>query len=410
MTQSPKRIPKRILVIASRFPLASETFVRTKCAALVALGHDVEILSLSAGDDAEEDFDRAAQLRARTRVAGIHTPLLQRLVRLPPRVLRLAQTSPRAALGVLSLRGGWRAYSGQLAAIGAVLGAPRAFDLVCAEFGPAGAIACDMRRAGLFDAPIVTAFYGYDVTRALRTQPHIYDTLFREGELFLPNSQHLARLLIEHGAPSARVVVHRLGIDLARFPEVTTTRPLGPTRALAVGRFVEKKGFGNLLLALAAARSRTDCVLRLVGDGPLAPELRSAVRTLKLENRVEFAGWRTHSEVAHDMAHADFVAVPSVVARDGDVEGVPLVAIEAMATGLPVLASRHGGLPELIEDGTHGVLCDEGDVPALAEGLVALSDPTRRELFRRHSRARIVADYDANALAHRLVELGCGVA
>lgn len=403
MTQS----PKRILVIASRFPLASETFVRTKCAALVALGHDVEILALSAGDGAEEDFDRAAQLHERTRVAHIHAPRGDRLLRLPWRLVRIAQQSLRAAFGAISPREGRRALSGQLAAIGAAIGAAQKFDLVCAEFGPAGAVACALRRIGLIDGPIATSFYGYDVTRALQRDPRAYDALFREGDLFLPNSKHLGQQLIARGAPSSRVVVHRLGLDLTRFPLVTQEREPGPTRVLAVGRFVEKKGFANLIHALANVRTRTDCTLRFVGDGPLAGELRATAHTLGLNDRVEFAGWQPHSEIARAMARADFVAVPSVVARDGDVEGVPLVAIEAMATGRPVLASRHGGLPELIEHGVHGVLCDEGNVSALGEGLVTLSDPSNRARCSQRCRAEIEANYDAKALARRLIAIGC---
>jgi len=395
----------RILVVASRFPLASETFVRAQCAALVRAGHEVDILSLSQGDDAWGAGDLAAELPARTRCAHLEQPAVQRIALAPLRAAAFARHGGRAALRTLDPRLGWRARSGQLAAIAHALAAPRRVDLVLAQFGPAGLVALEMRRAGLVHGPIATAFYGFDLTRALRRSTEIYRALYEEAALLLPNSQHLAGILQANGAPASKTFVHRLGIELSRFPAVDRHARTSPPIALAVGRFVEKKGFEHAIRAVAAAGEASAFRLRLIGDGPLRPRLEQLVRDLGVAHRVEFAGWRTHEEVAREMTAADALLAPSVVASDGDMEGLPLVVIEALATGMPVIASRHGGIPELVADGTNGILCDERDEHALAAALVALSDRDTRIALGRSARATVERDFSADLLASRLVAM-----
>ncbi|MFZ9880104.1 MAG: glycosyltransferase [Phycisphaerales bacterium] len=395
----------RILVVASRLPLASETFVRAQCAALVRAGQEVDILSLSQGDGAWSAGDLDAELPARTRCAHLEQPAARRVALAPLRAAGFARHGWRAALRTIDPRLGWRARSGQLAAVAHALAAPRRVDLVLAQFGPAGLVALSLRRAGLVEGPIATAFYGFDLTRALRDAPNLYRGLYDEAALLLPNSEHLAGVLRANGAPSSKTVVHRLGIDLARFPAVDRrARPAAPT-ALAVGRFVEKKGFEHAIRALAAAGDASAFRLRLIGDGPLRPRLEQVARELGVTDRVEFAGWRTHEEVACAMADADLLLAPSVVARDGDMEGLPLVVIEALATGMPVIGSRHGGIPELVSDGVNGVLCDERDEGALAAALVRLSDPETRSALGRNARATVERDFSADELASRLVAM-----
>lgn len=394
--------PLRILVVAARFPLASETFVRAQCAALLRAGHEVTVLSLSEGDGAWGEADIAAGLPARTRCAHLEAAAWRRVLALPLRAARTALRSPRAALGTVDPRLGWRVPSGQIAAIAAAVEAPRRFDLVLAQFGPAGLVAHAMQRARLVAGPLAVAFYGYDLTRTLRRRPGAYRALYRDAALLLPNSAHLAGLLRADGAPGSKVAVHRLGIDVSRFPAADRSTHREPPVALAVGRFVEKKGFVHLVRALSAAGDACRFRVRLVGDGPLRGELERAAAAHGVAHRVEFAGWRSHEEVAREMAAADVLVAPSVVAHDGDMEGLPLVVIEALATGMPVIGSRHGGIPELVQDGVNGLLCDEGDEAALARALAHMSDATVRARFGAAARATVERDYSSDALARVL--------
>ncbi|MFM1823637.1 MAG: hypothetical protein RI967_1903 [Planctomycetota bacterium] len=401
-----------ILVVAPRYPLASETFVRAHAAALARLGHRVEVLALAEGDGTYTDAERAEELPARTRLAAIDAPRWRRMAALPLRLARTALRAPRLAARLASPAFGWRATSGQLAAIAAAIGAPRRFDAIDCQFGPAGRVMQLARRAGIVDGALTVAFYGHDVTRELAAgDASLYRGVFDDASLLLPNSDFLGTRLLAAGAPRGRVETLRLGIDLRGFPPVdrrSRSGHEGPARALAVGRFVEKKGFAHLLRAMALAGDRTACTLRLVGDGPLRGELESLARSLGLGARVSFAGWRSSAEVAREMAEADLLVAPSVTAADGDMEGLPVVIVEAMATGLPVVGTRHSGIPEIVEDGVTGRLVDERDERALAEALVEFDDPARRGAAAAAARARVEAEFDAEALARRYAALVAG--
>jgi colanic acid/amylovoran biosynthesis glycosyltransferase len=136
---------------------------------------------------------------------------------------------------------------------------------------------------------------------------------------------------------------------------------------------------------------------QIVGDGPLRTALEDLVESTGLSDRVEFLGWRTGPEVSELMAEADLFVAPSVTARDGDMEGMPLVITEAMATGLPTIGSRHSGIPEVVLDGLNGLVVDERDEPGIAEALACFSDEDRR--LEAAARARRMAEtcFDSKA-------------
>lgn len=395
-----------ILVVAGRYPLASETFVRQQCLGLMRLGHRVEVLALAAGDGAYTARERDERLPERTRCAHLERGVRGRLAGIPSQWLRLATRSPRAALAAFSPRHGRRAMSGQLLAIADAIGAPRRFDAIHCQFGPAGIVGMLMRRAGLVEGPLSVAFYGFDVTREpLRAGPGVYDALFREASLLLPISDDLGRRLVALGAPQAKVRTHRLGIDTELFRPIDRSTRAGATTALAVGRFVEKKGFDVLLRAVARSESGDSLRLRLVGDGPMRGALEGLARELGIAHRVDFIGWRTSEEVAAEMAAADLLVVPSVTARDGDMEGAPLVLLEAMASGLPAIGSRHGGIPELVGHGENGLLVDERDAGGLAEALGRFADPALRARFGEAARRRVEREFDGRIQSGALARL-----
>jgi colanic acid/amylovoran biosynthesis glycosyltransferase len=410
----PARTPPRILVVATRFPLASETFVRTQCLALLdALrarhaDASLEILALSDGGAPWSDAELAARLPACVRHARFDAPLWSRLLRAPDRALRLAFRSPVAAWRASAPWRGARACNGSLLAAAEALGAPARYDAVLAMFGPAGNIAVELRDAGLVAGPISVGFYGYDLTREPRRRGDaLYARLFEEAALLLPNSAYLGDRLRALGAPAAKIRVHRLGIDPAGFPEVDRRGRQGPVQALAVGRFVEKKGFEVLLRAFAAADLAGRMTLRLVGDGPLRGRLEALAAELGLGGGVRFEGWRTSAEVAAAMAESDLLVTPSITAADGDMEGLPVVILEAMATGLPVIATRHSGNPEIVDDGRTGWVVDEASVPSLARALAEALDRSRLLERGEPARQRILAEFDARALAERSLEALC---
>ena len=398
--------PLRVLMVTGAFPLASETFIREQAVELVEEGVDLEILALRPGDGTWGRRDLAVDLASRTRTANIDRPRTRRLMAGVPRLLRLASSAPGVAARAISPRLGWRAMSGQLLEIAAALGGPRRYDAIHCQFGPMGRIMLPALEAGIVQGPLSVAYYGYDITRELKKHGmHVYDELFARASVLLPNSRYLGECLVAAGAPPEKVRLHRLGIRLDDFQPIDRDGRDGTPIALAVGRFVEKKGFEHLIRAVALAGARNRFRVRLVGDGELRPSLESLARDLGVEDRIEFVGWLSNREVGGAMREADLFVAPSVTAADGDMEGMPLVIAEAMATGLPVIGSRHSGIPEAVREEQNGVLIDERDDEALAAALIHFSDPATRLAAGRRSRAIVEADFNSLTQGSRLASV-----
>jgi glycosyltransferase involved in cell wall biosynthesis len=183
-----------------------------------------------------------------------------------------------------------------------------------------------------------------------------------------------------------RLLPHGVDLDLFR-PGPPTAGPR--MELLAVGRFVEKKGFATLLAALP--RVERDVRLRLVGGGPLLGRLLTQVERLGLDRCVSVEPRRAHDALPACYAVADVVVVPSVVDAGGDRDGLPNVVLEAMASGRPVVASDVGAIATGVRDGVTGRLVPPGDVDALAGAITELADrPGLRRSY--GARARAVAE------------------
>lgn len=400
--------PMSILLVVGRFPLASETFIRAHAIDLVRAGHRVEILALREGNSTWTDEEIACGVPSRVRRAGFDAPLASRIVLAPARFLRLALARPAAAPQALRRFRSADVPAGGLLALSDALRGAHRFDAIHAEFGPMGRVALEAREAGIVAGPLVTAFYGYDVTREPRRRGRdVYARLFREAALLLPNSNYLGERLVELGAPRARVVTQHLGIDPQAFRprDGFTRRDSQEVVALLVGRLVEKKGFAHAIRALALFDGDPPVRLRIVGDGPLRGTLERLAAELGVADRVAFLGWRTNAEVAAEMREADILVVPSVTADDGDIEGMPVVILEAMATGLPVIGSAHSGIPEVVADGRTGFVVAEGDAAGLAGALDRLRDPELRRAFGEAARAAVEGPYARPRLTERWIAL-----
>ena len=178
------------------------------------------------------------------------------------------------------------------------------------------------------------------------------------------NRDHLAGL-----APLGRVDLAYHGLDLARFPSVGKERHGGPVILLSVGRAVEKKGYDDLLAALAVLPGDLDWRFIHIGGGPLLGALQSQARAAGIDRRVTWLGAQAFDVVLANYRSADIFVLPCRIAADGDRDGLPNVLMEAMACALPVLSSRVSGIPELIDDGVNGRLTPPGDATALAAAL-----------------------------------------
>jgi colanic acid/amylovoran biosynthesis glycosyltransferase len=239
------------------------------------------------------------------------------------------------------------------------------------------------------------------------------------------------------GEPIPKLQVIRCGVDLRRFrpaderdhaaeaPGATGLRAHSTTESevdphlrdrpaaiTCIGTLHEVKGQRHLIAAVAKLAERgVNVCCRFVGDGPDRADLERLVDTLGLRGSVEFLGQRTRSDVLEVLAETDILVAPSVPTNAGKREGLPVVLIEAMAAGVPVVASHLSGIPELVENDVTGLTVPPGDPAAIADALARLlADRQLRQRLARAGRERIEAEFDLDRNAARLIGLFAGSA
>lgn len=226
--------------------------------------------------------------------------------------------------------------------------------------------------------PLVVTTHGGDVY-ALRAAPlvRLKRWVFgRSAHVTTVNDEMRARLT-EWGVDPARSSVVPMGVDLAPAVAARATTTRRPGHVVAVGRLVEKKGFGNLVEALRGVDD-VDWSLTVVGDGPWRERLKRQAQGLP----VTFLGQRGKTEVLATLASATVVALPSVPAANGDQEGLPVTLLEAAAVGAAIVASDLPGIRDVVRDDVSGLLVQPGDVDALRAALVrALTDEDARDRY-----------------------------
>jgi len=254
-------------------------------------------------------------------------------------------------------------------------------DLIHAHFGFDGVEAWPIaRRLGL---PLLVTLHGSDITirmdwfaqgragRRWRGYPARLARLAQEEKVtFIAISENIRQAAIAAGLPQSRVVVLPIGIDRSRFAPGSVPVAQRPPTILFLGRLVEKKGCMYLLEAFERVRAQLpQAELVIGGDGPERAKLVSRAASI---GGVRFVGAFTRDMATTLLAEARVFCLPSITAESGDAEGLPLVILEAQASGVPVVTSARGGATEGIEDGVTGYAFGEADVAALTDRLMAL--------------------------------------
>jgi colanic acid/amylovoran biosynthesis glycosyltransferase len=253
-----------------------------------------------------------------------------------------------------------------------LLAALEADAWVC-HFGDVGLRALAVAKLGHSRARLAVFFHGADITRFVDQHgPGVYRQLLADADMSLAISERWQKRLLELGGTPERVHLHRMGVDCERYAVVPRTLPGdGPLRLLSVARLVEKKGieYGIRAIALLPPELRVRIDYLIAGDGPLQGELQQLIAAERLGGQVRLLGWQDQAQIVQHVQAAHLMLVPSVTAADGDQEGIPVVAMEAMATGLPVIATWHSGIPELVRDRINGRLAAERNPAGLAAAI-----------------------------------------
>lgn len=212
----------------------------------------------------------------------------------------------------------------------------------------------------------------------------------KELQKYLPQYLHAKLRLIHHG------------VRMSKYKYLERT-PSMPAKVLAVGRFIEKKGFSVLLAA--AKELPAEISFEIVGSGKLENKLKKEIATAGLEPRVKLPGWLKPDDLRELMNDADLIVAPSIVARDGDRDGIPNILIEAAALGLPIVASDAGGIPELIDEKT-GRLVPQNNPAALAAAIkAAIENPEETRARAKAARIKIEMDFNLRENVRKLTKL-----
>ena len=396
--------PARIAYLTGEYPAISHTFILREVLALRDLGYDVQTCSVRRtgsehhrGPDekaaAETTFYildaakkpatllaalgwamarpgqlwRTLRLALKTRPAGIKATIWQMFYLLE--ALVLAHHCDRA--GIIRIHNHFAMASSSVAMLASELsGIPYSFTL----HGPADFL--DTGRWRL-DEKIARASFVACISQFCRSQAMLFS-----------DPAHWPRLHIVH-----------CGVDPDRYA-AASDRPAGRD-VLFIGRLAAAKGVPVLLEAFAQLRDAwPDARLTLIGDGPARAALEARSRELGLTQAVRFTGYLSQAEVASELARCDLFALPSFA------EGVPVVLMEAMASGRPVVTTRIAGIPELVQDGISGCVVAPGDVDAFAEAMIAvLADPETARSMGQAGHEKVSAEFNVRHEAERLGKL-----
>ena len=244
--------------------------------------------------------------------------------------------------------------------------------------------------------PAVVSFHGADVRVNLDSPAarRLFPDLFGACTLVLARSNSLASSLLDLGCPPAKLRIQRAGIPLGTFRYMSRQKPTdGAWRILQACRLVAKKGIEMTIRAFAAFSKRhPNASLTIAGDGPLRGALEDLAARLGLERSICFAGFVTQSALLDLYQESHLFLHPSEKTPDGDREGIPNSLLEAMATGLPCITTRHGGIPEAVTHLESGIMVRESDLLGLGNWLerLARDDGLRNSLGLRA--ARVIAE------------------
>ncbi len=387
----------RIAVLCDAFPELSETFVVNEIAAMRRDGHDVRIVAV--GRPRNEHWP-----------PGPRSPVtflgeIPRARKLRDGIL-LGLTRPAACRRDHQDRGAWEPAERpcRLAALAPVVRDLHAWGVqhLHVHFA-AGAALEGLRIGALLGVPVSITAHAYDIFLQPR---NLERKLARAAFVTTGCAYNVAYLRSLVGAGTAdRIHEIVMGVDVDAFAR---TRPHAQDgRVLAVGRLVEKKGFADLIRACALLRDdRAFTGLTIVGEGALAADLEALVRASGLQDRVRLAGALAPDEVRALLEGAAVLAMPCVVAANGDRDSMPVVVKEALAMEVPVVATREVGLPEVV-DATCGRLVPPGDPVALAAALAEVLHlgPGGRAALGRAGRQRVMQRCDVSTETRKLLGL-----
>lgn len=404
-------IQSSVTFFVKSFPVLSQTFVIQQAKGLVALGHQVNVIALSkAGSFVPENDPVLSDLASNTKflldnyirprtllgcVLGI-AKLISKSFRKP----KILATVPIVMKLLLVKREAYEAH--QLIWLANHAPFIACGDVLLAHFGDMGVVANSLKRGGILTGRQYTIVHGYDISvfKKVAIWGGFYPSLAKNSVKILPISELWSSRLQKLGVPKRKLQVHHMGVETSQFSysEKTISTPL---KVLSVARATEKKGMAFAIEAVLNCKCKTE--LSIIGGGKLHDQLVEQANAIQSSNNINFLGPQPHDVVARELSASDVFLLPSITDSTGDMEGIPVSLMEAMASGVLVIATRHSGIPELIEDGVTGLLVPEKDPNAIAQCLERISNGDLNVVeIRKAARRKVESDFNSTVLNKQL--------
>jgi colanic acid/amylovoran biosynthesis glycosyltransferase len=398
----------RIALFLTNFPNLSETFLLNQITGLIDLGLEIHIFaSANPGESKVHAQVGKYDLMNKAHYSDTVAPVSERLMRGLSILARNFYKNPLAyteAIKSRSLR--------DIFYVNNFINnkSTKSYDLIHAHYGSNGLIGAILKETGVFKGKLITSFHGYDMSLLVADKGRdVYKKLFEHGDRFLPVSDFWKEKLIAMGCDRERIMVHRMGIDLDQFPfKERKWDPLG-LKLITVARLDEKKGHEYSIKAVAKLIEENPGIeieYIIIGEGPLRESLQNLIQNAGLEDKIKVLGAMDQEELRAYLESAHIFILASSTSSNGDMEGIPVVLMEAQACGMPVVSTLHSGIPEAVLDGKSGFLVPERDVDALTERLqYLLKHPELWPEMGKRGRRLVEEKYDINVLNSRLVKI-----
>ncbi len=255
--------------------------------------------------------------------------------------------------------------------------------------------------------PLICNFYGYDVTRLPNEWgwKQRYRILKNKATQFIAGSEDMKLNLQKLGFPEDKISVIKLGMDIKSIRH-SLRKKSGPS-LMIIGRLVEKKGIEYAIKAISILKDKYPTIsLDVFGDGNLSSNLKGITASLNIKNHVNFKGMTPNNIIFKELYKHDILLVPSVQAADGDREGIPQTTVEGMATGIPVIASDHAGLPELVHNRETGLKVTERNENEIAEAIRTYIDtPNLVKKVSKKAREKVFQEHDIHKQVAKIEQL-----
>lgn len=279
-------------------------------------------------------------------------------------------------------------------------------SLLHVHFGTRGVKSIGLKKK--LNIPMICSFYGFDAFKITRKKKYqkAYKKLFQNTEKILVLGPYMKNEIIKLGCPENKIAVQHLGIDTnqIRFKKRILDQN-NPIKFLLAARFVEKKGIDIAIKAFGLIKQNYNFKIEIIGDGDLRNSIVDLIKANNLEGNIVLHGFKPYDFFIERAYECDIYVQASKTTPDNDKEGTPMSIVDAMATGMPVVATRHSDIPEIVIDGYNGFLAEENNVNDLAECFKRIISFEKFEELSINARKHVEEEFDVFVQTQKLEKL-----